>query len=179
MVVGAPPLEALAGAQAQRLNPLDTGRWNMKLARDGVQLSFETAGAGSREFLFIHGLGGDRTHFAPQVAYFSRSARVLNVELRGHGDSDKPVQRYSIEGFADDIHWLCMQQKIDRPVIVGQRRECTPACRAPVLYIEAAHRLAGLDLLARLCPQLVTAKAVGSGHFLSLEVPEQVNPMNS
>jgi hypothetical protein len=28
-----------------------------------------------------------------------------------------------------------------------------------------------------LCPQLVTAKAVGSGHFLSLEVPEQINPM--
>jgi len=32
-------------------------------------------------------------------------------------------------------------------------------------------------VFARLCPQLVTAKAVGSGHFLSLEVPEQVNAM--
>ena len=247
----------------------------MKLSRDGIQLSFEAAGVGSRAFLFIHGLGGDRTHFAPQVAHFSRSARVLNVELRGHGDSDKPVQRYSIEGFAEDIHWLCARQQIDRPVIVGQSmggntalelaarypdfaaglvlldsgvlfpasaaavfagyleglksldfeaevrrivadsclptdacrahvdqtflatpqhvlvstfeslfpwdrdraRECAQACRAPVLYIEAAHRLADLDLLARLCPQLLTAKAVGSGHFLSLEVPEQVNPM--
>ncbi len=51
------------------------------------------------------------------------------------------------------------------------------ACRAPVLYIEAAHRLADLDRFAVLCPHLVTAKAVGSGHFLSLEVPEQINPM--
>jgi pimeloyl-ACP methyl ester carboxylesterase len=33
------------------------------------------------------------------------------------------------------------------------------------------------DRLAALCPQLVTAKAIGSGHFLSLEVPEQINPM--
>ena len=56
-------------------------------------------------------------------------------------------------------------------------RDCAKACQVPVLYIEAAHRLADLDLFAELCPQLVTAKAVGSGHFLSLEVPEQINPM--
>jgi hypothetical protein len=56
-------------------------------------------------------------------------------------------------------------------------RDCVKACQVAVLYIEAAHRLADLDLFAELCPQLVTAKAVGSGHFLSLEVPEQINPM--
>ena len=36
----------------------------MKLAHDGVQLSFDIAGAGPLQFLFVHGLGGDRTHFA-------------------------------------------------------------------------------------------------------------------
>jgi len=56
-------------------------------------------------------------------------------------------------------------------------RECAEACQVPMLYIEAAPRLADLDRLAALCPQLVTAKAIGSGHFLSLEVPEQINPM--
>lgn len=30
----------------------------MKLARDGVQLSFDIAGAGPLQFLFVHGLGG-------------------------------------------------------------------------------------------------------------------------
>ena len=34
----------------------------MKLAHDGVQLSFDVAGAGSPQFLFVHGLGGDRAH---------------------------------------------------------------------------------------------------------------------
>jgi len=38
----------------------------MKLGRDGTQLSFEIAGAGPPEFLFVHGLGGDRTHFTSQ-----------------------------------------------------------------------------------------------------------------
>src|SRR5262249_15524654 len=63
------------------------------------------------------------------------------------------------------------------PWDVHRARECAQASRVPVLYIEAAHRLADLDRFAALCPQLVTAKAVGSGHFLSLEVPEQINPM--
>src|SRR5262249_47100835 len=60
----------------------------------------------------------------------------------------------------------------------GRRgREGAPARRVPERYIEAAHRLGDLDGFAALCPQLVTAKVVGSGHFLSLEVPEQINPM--
>jgi len=75
----------------------------MKLAHDGVQLSFDIAGAGPLQFLFIHGLGGDRTHFAPQMEYFARQGRALNAELRGHGESDKPQQEYSIEGSAEDL----------------------------------------------------------------------------
>ena len=69
----------------------------MKLARDGIQLSFDIAGAGPPEFLFVHGLGGDRTHFTPQMKYFARQGRALTAELRGHGESDKPQQPYSIE----------------------------------------------------------------------------------
>src|SRR5262245_50475308 len=79
----------------------------MKLARDGTQMSFEIAGVGQPEFLFVHGLGGDRTHFRPQMDYFAGKGRVLNAELRGHGETDKPKQKYSIEGFAEDLVWLC------------------------------------------------------------------------
>ena len=92
----------------------------MKLARDGVQLSFDVAGTGSPQFLFVHGLGGDRTHFAPQMAYFARQGRALNAELRGHGESGKPHQAYSIEVFAEDLVWLCAQQQSRKAVIVGQ-----------------------------------------------------------
>ena len=50
-------------------------------------------------------------------------------------------------------------------------------CKVPTLYIEAHYRLVDLDLFKKLCPQLITAKVVGSGHLISLEVPEQVNSM--
>src|ERR1700721_212712 len=92
----------------------------MKLSRDGVELSFDIAGTGSPQFRFVHGLGGNRTHFAPQMEYFAGQGRTLNAELRGHGASDKPKQVYSVEGFAEDLVWLCARQQITQPVIGGK-----------------------------------------------------------
>jgi pimeloyl-ACP methyl ester carboxylesterase len=53
----------------------------------------------------------------------------------------------------------------------------TAACKVPVLYIDTGTPNADLQRFHELCPQLVIGKTVGSGHFLELEVPEQVNAM--
>jgi hypothetical protein len=45
------------------------------------------------------------------------------------------------------------------------------------LYIEDSGGYSDLALFSSLCPQLVIGKTVGSGHFATLEVPEQVNSM--
>lgn len=90
-----------------------------KLNRDGVALSYEEAGSGGRPFVFIHGWCCDLTYFAPQADYFSRANRTISVDLRGHGQSDKPVQAYTIAAFADDIAWICGQLGVEQPVIIG------------------------------------------------------------
>src|SRR6202140_4772665 len=51
------------------------------------------------------------------------------------------------------------------------------ACRVPIAYIAASNLMADLGQFKQLCPQLVTAQPLGSGHFSLLEVPEQVNTM--
>jgi pimeloyl-ACP methyl ester carboxylesterase len=57
-------------------------------------------------------------------------------------------------------------------------RERVSACKLPVLYIEdSGGCYSDLPLFSNLCPQLVIGKTVGSGHFPTLEVPEQVNSM--
>jgi pimeloyl-ACP methyl ester carboxylesterase len=59
--------------------------------------------------------------------------------------------------------------------------DATPAarqCRVPVAYIAAAGRnLADLERFRALCPQLMAAQTLGSGHFSPLEVPDQINFM--
>jgi pimeloyl-ACP methyl ester carboxylesterase len=51
------------------------------------------------------------------------------------------------------------------------------ACRVPLLYVSSARPRTDAAQLRELCPQLMTGQVVGSGHFLTLEVPEQVNAM--
>ena len=52
------------------------------------------------------------------------------------------------------------------------------ACKLPILYIEDnGGCYSDLALFSELCPQLVVGKVVGSGHFPTLEVPDQVNAM--
>lgn len=56
--------------------------------------------------------------------------------------------------------------------------ERVSACKLPILYIEdSGGCFSNLPLFSSLCPQLVIGKTVGSGHFPTLEVPEQVNSM--
>lgn len=51
------------------------------------------------------------------------------------------------------------------------------ACRVPFLYVSSTRGRTDMTQLQELCPQLMTGQVVGSGHFLTLEVPDQVNAM--
>jgi pimeloyl-ACP methyl ester carboxylesterase len=51
------------------------------------------------------------------------------------------------------------------------------ACTVPALYVAASTPRADLARFRELCPQLLTAQIVGAGHFVQLEVPDQVNAM--
>jgi pimeloyl-ACP methyl ester carboxylesterase len=90
------------------------------LRRDGTILFYEEAEGGGPPILLVHGWCCDHTYFAPQFEYFgSRGHRVVAVDLRGHGHSDKPHQRYTMQIFADDLAWICDQIGVDKPVVVG------------------------------------------------------------
>jgi len=48
-------------------------------------------------------------------------------------------------------------------------------CTAPFLYVSSGPWYTDVARLRELCPQLVTGQTVGSGHFHTIEVPDQVN----
>jgi len=90
-----------------------------RLRRDGVSLFYEEAEVGEPPMLLVHGLACDHTHLTPQLEHFSGNHRVVTVDLRGHGQSDAPRQEYTIEGFADDLAWVCARLGLENPVVVG------------------------------------------------------------
>jgi pimeloyl-ACP methyl ester carboxylesterase len=103
------------------------------------------------------------------MEYFARQGRVLTAELRGHGESDKPQQAYSIEGFAEDLVWLCTRQQITKPVIVGQSMGGNMA-----LEIAAGHPEfpAGLVLLDSGVLFPASAATVFAGYLEGLRGPD-------
>src|ERR1700754_1471399 len=87
--------------------------------RDGVRLVYSEKGEGSRSFIFVHGWTCDHSHFAPQMEAFCKNHHVVAVDLRGHGQSDKPQVEYTLELFAGDIAAICADLKLDQPILVG------------------------------------------------------------
>src|SRR5262245_265924 len=87
--------------------------------RDGVTLAYEDQGVGKPALVFIHGWTCNRTFFAPQAEHFARQHRVVSLDLRGHGDSDKPQGVYPVSAYADDIAFLVERLGLGKVVAIG------------------------------------------------------------
>jgi pimeloyl-ACP methyl ester carboxylesterase len=87
--------------------------------RDGVRICYDEAGTAGPPILFVHGWCCDHSYFAPQLWHFATRHRVVAVDQRGFGQSDKPEQKYTIEGFADDLAFLCREIGLEKPAVVG------------------------------------------------------------
>lgn len=69
---------------------------------DGCQLHYEDYGRGM-PVLLVHGLGSSTRDWEYQIPALAARYRVIAIDVRGHGRSDKPRERYSIAAFADDV----------------------------------------------------------------------------
>jgi long-chain acyl-CoA synthetase len=56
-----------------------------------------------RTLVFLHGFGGQARQWGYQLRDFSISNRVIAIDLRGHGRSDRPVNSYRMEQLVADL----------------------------------------------------------------------------
>jgi len=56
-----------------------------------------------RTIVFIHGLGGNATQWRYQLQKLSGESRVIALDLRGHGQSDKPRSDYDMHTLVNDL----------------------------------------------------------------------------
>ena len=122
------------------------------LTRDGVALAYEEAGRGDPPLLLVHCWAGDHTTLAPQAGHFRRAHRVVAVDLRGHGQSDRPHQDYTVAGFADEVAPGAMLARtlLDEPVVFFRDGAGT----VKALADRCTHRFAPLSM-GKLCDGVV------------------------
>jgi len=89
-----------------------------KAAVNGVDLWYRITGDGE-PVLQIHGAGFGHFNFEPCTPELSKHFRVVDYDMRGYGQSDRPVQDYDMEVWADDLAGLMDALEIPEAHIHG------------------------------------------------------------
>lgn len=85
---------------------------------NGCQLHYEEYGHGAPVVL-VHGLGSSTRDWEYQIPDLAAQYRVIALDVRGHGRSDKPRERYQISDFAGDVLALLDHLRLPQVHLVG------------------------------------------------------------
>lgn len=131
--------------------------------RDGVALAFSDTGSGSPPLVLVHGWTCNHTYFAPQRDHFAKRHRVVSLDLRGHGESDKPQTPYTISSFADDVAWFCNELRLVKPVVIGHSMGGMTALEVAARHPDLASAVVACDSSIALPAELAeNLNAVGA-----------------
>jgi 3-oxoadipate enol-lactonase len=85
---------------------------------NGAKLWYRVTGEGE-PVVQIHGAGFGHFNFDLATPELARHFRVIDYDMRGYGQSDRPVQRYDMEVWADDLAGLLDALEIERAHVHG------------------------------------------------------------
>jgi pimeloyl-ACP methyl ester carboxylesterase len=107
-----------ASPQAMPKNAVDGQPPGRHVDLGGVKLWVEEEGEGP-PLLLIPGLGAGTWLWAAWRDALAQSFRLVMPELRGSGRSDKPDERYTVAGFAEDLIGVLDALGVDRAHVLG------------------------------------------------------------
>jgi len=91
---------------------------------DGVRLHYWEVGSG-KTLVMIHGWSQSAAEFKNNISELSKYYRVIAIDLRGHGESDKPIHGYRISRFAKDVFELITGLDLKDVNILGWSMGCS------------------------------------------------------
>jgi pimeloyl-ACP methyl ester carboxylesterase len=111
----------------------------------GVRLVYTEEGAGDPPVLLLHGMACDRTQLDLQRHHLAPRHRAVSLDLRGHGDSDKPHGEYTVEVLVEDLRRVIDGLGLGRPVVIGHSRGGSIALALAVAHPDLVRALVLLD----------------------------------
>ena len=141
-----------------------------------IELYYQVTGEGT-PVLLLPGLGVDANYFSAIIYDLATRHRVVAVDPRGAGRSDKPDQPYTIEGMAEDAAGLLAHLGTGRTSVLG----CSMGGRVALVLALNHPELVGRLVLAAASPR-EPPERVFTRRWLTLEVltriprPKGVDP---
>jgi 3-oxoadipate enol-lactonase len=86
--------------------------------RNGIKTYYEVSGEGF-PFVLMHANPFDRRLFLYQAAHFSTYFKVINIDLRAYGYSDKPAASVTMSDLCEDVVAVCRQEGARQAIFAG------------------------------------------------------------
>lgn len=118
--------EQTTQTQTTQTTPTQQPVWTERtVTRDGVRLNCRDWGGGTGPtpgipVVLLHGLAGHVGEWDAAAAHLSPHHRVVAVDQRGHGASERRPADVSRAAYVADVRAVCEQLGLHRPVLVGQ-----------------------------------------------------------
>lgn len=116
-------------------------------SKDGIPISFEVYGAGEPTLVFVHGWSCDARYWRAQVPHFSKSHRVVTLDLAGHGHSGTKRFQYSMLAFGEDVRVVTESTGSRRVILIGHSMGGSVIAEAARLMPSRVIGLIGIDTL--------------------------------
>jgi len=135
------------------------------------RIHYVSLGKGSRTFVFVHGWACHHGFWREQVPLLSDMARLILIDLPGHGRSDQPQTACTMDFFAEAVLAVLRDAKVDRATFIGHSMGAAVLCRVHHHAPEKVAALVSVDgLLCRLPNPPAETRALlgalGSAHYL-------------
>lgn len=107
---------------------------------EDARIAYYTFGQGE-PLVLLHGNGEDSTYFARCIPYLSHFYRVIAVDSRGHGQSERGIQRLNFDRMAEDLHILFDTLGLEKAHVLGFSDGGNLAIKFALLYPQSVDKL--------------------------------------
>jgi pimeloyl-ACP methyl ester carboxylesterase len=117
----------------------------IKAKGDGVKIQLAVWEGKGKEILCVHGITANSRFWDCLASALAPHHRVIAMDLRGRGLSEKPPTGYSIKHHCKDIAALMDDQGLERPVVMGHSLGAFISLVFAAQYPERVDRLILVD----------------------------------
>ena len=116
-----------------------------KVKGDGVSINVAIWEGAGKPILCIHGITANCRCWDVLVSVMAPKHRVIAMDLKGRGQSDKPLMGYSMESHLRDINSLLDDLELDQVVLMGHSLGAFISLAFGAAYPDRADRIILVD----------------------------------
>jgi pimeloyl-ACP methyl ester carboxylesterase len=109
------------------------------------KVHYVAVGKSRKVMVFVHGWSCNAGFWREQVPAFADKARLILIDLPGHGRSDKPHTDYTMDFFASAVLAVLRQEHVHRAILVGHSMGVAVICRVHAQSPDKVAALVAVD----------------------------------